>query len=73
MDINNVASDGAFTVKDFCAWARIGRTGAYQLINAGKVSAVKAGGKTLIMKASAQQWLASLPPIGKQSRAQEAG
>jgi excisionase family DNA binding protein len=55
--------DGAFTIAAFCEWAHVGRTFAYELISAGKVNAVKAGGKTLILKTSAKEWLASLPAI----------
>ncbi len=39
---------GAFTIPEFCAWARIGRTKVYELIAAGELPIVKIGKKTLI-------------------------
>jgi excisionase family DNA binding protein len=55
--------DGAFTIPAFCAWAQVGRTLAYELINRGQIKAVKVGVKTLIPKTEARAWLASLPAI----------
>jgi excisionase family DNA binding protein len=55
--------DGAFTINQFCAWASIGRTRVYELINCGDLKAIKLGSKTLIPKADARAWLASLPAI----------
>jgi excisionase family DNA binding protein len=59
--------DGAFTIAAFCAWAHVGRTLAYELINRGQLKAVKVGGKTLIPKTEARAWLASLPAIIRQT------
>jgi excisionase family DNA binding protein len=59
----NVTDDGAFTINDFCAWASIGRTLAYELINRGELRAIKLGGKTLIPKSDARASLASLPAL----------
>ena len=39
---------GAFTIPEFCAWSRIGRTKVYELIAAGDLPIVKIGKKTLI-------------------------
>ncbi len=39
---------GAFTIPEFCAWSRIGRTKVYELITAGELPVVKIGKKTLI-------------------------
>ena len=51
-----------FTIPEFCAAANIGRTNAYRLINAGQLKAVKIGKKTLISRASLQEWILSLEP-----------
>jgi excisionase family DNA binding protein len=59
--------DGAFTIAAFCAWAQVGRTFAYALISRGELTAIKAGNKTLIKKSEARAWLASLPPITRQT------
>jgi excisionase family DNA binding protein len=61
--------DGAFTIKDFCEWAGVGRTFAYDLLNSGKINGIKAGGRTLILKASAREWLGSLPTIAAEKKA----
>ena len=39
---------GAFTIPEFCAWSRIGRTKVYELIAAGELPIVKIGKRTLI-------------------------
>ncbi len=49
------------TIRDFCSSYGLGRTRAYELINAGRVEAVKDGSKTLITADSAEAWAASLP------------
>jgi excisionase family DNA binding protein len=64
--------DGAFTVSAFCAWANVGRTFTYALINRGQLKAVKVGGKTLIPKNAARAWLASLPALEPHAAKQEA-
>jgi hypothetical protein len=61
-------------VSVFCKTYGIGRTKTYDLINTGAVSARKCGKTTLIDRASAELWYASLPsygtgrPLGKISR-----
>jgi excisionase family DNA binding protein len=67
MSTSPMADDGAFTINDFCEWASIGRTLAYELINRGAIRAIKLGGKTLIPKADAKAWLASLPAYRPQT------
>ena len=52
------------TIPEFCAWARIGRTKAYEEIGAGKLRAVKIGRRTLIKAADADIWLSSQPSLG---------
>jgi excisionase family DNA binding protein len=64
--------DGAFAIPAFCAWANVGRTFTYQLINRGLLRAVKVGGKTLIPKSDARAWLASLPTLNPRASKQEA-
>ena len=64
--------DGNFTIRGFRDWAQVGQTKTYELINAGQIDALKAGGKTLITKASAKAWRASLPRIAPQAPKPEA-
>ena len=52
---------GAFTIHDFCKLYGLGRSKAYQILNAGQIHARKAGKITLIDKASAER-LVSFPP-----------
>jgi excisionase family DNA binding protein len=52
---------GALTIADFCREYGIGRTATYAEIKAGRLSAVKCGSRTLIARAEAERWLASLP------------
>lgn len=52
---------GAFTVNEFCAWARMGRTRFYDELNSGRLRTRKLGSKTLVTVADAQAWLDALP------------
>ena len=54
-------NSGAFTVSEFLAWSRIGRTRAYDEIAAGRLKIKKFGRKTLIARSDAQAWLEALP------------
>jgi excisionase family DNA binding protein len=54
----------ALTLKDFCDAYRVCRETAYQQIRAGRLRAVKLGRKTLILRADAEVWAASLPELG---------
>jgi len=54
---------GALTVTEFCETYRVGRTFFYEELNAGKLSAIKAGAKTLILKSEAARWAHSLPKL----------
>lgn len=49
------------TVNEFCAWARIGRTKAYELMNSGEIKSFKIGRSTLIPHQAAEDWLAAQP------------
>lgn len=52
------------TIAEFCAWARIGRTKAYEEIALGALRAIKIGRRTLISAADATVWLQAQPFIG---------
>ena len=54
---------GALTIAEFCAEHRVGRTFTYAEIKAGRLSARKAGAKTLILRAEAERWAHSLPKL----------
>ena len=51
----------AYTVREFCRAYGIGRSLTYIEIAAGRLLVRKAGRRTLILKADADAWLASLP------------
>ena len=53
----------ALTLKDFCDAYRVCRETAYQQIRTGRLRAVKLGRKTLILRADADTWAASLPEL----------
>lgn len=55
------APQGAFTLDDFMAFARIGRTKTYQEISEGRLKIRKLGRKTLILRTDAEAWLNALP------------
>jgi excisionase family DNA binding protein len=63
-DMNDVRAAGALTVNEFCRVYAVGRTLTYRLISSGAIEARKVGAKTLIPRASAERWLASLPKVG---------
>lgn len=67
--INNQANDdaprGAFSVRDFCQWAGIGRTAFYEELKTGRLAAKKFGKRTLIPIAEAHRWLEGLPVLSK--------
>ena len=56
-------STGALTVSEFCETYSIGRTFLYEQLKAGRLSAVKAGKKTLILRDEAERWARSLPKL----------
>ena len=53
----------ALTLKDFCDAYRVCRETAYRQIRTGRLRAVKLGRKTLILRADADAWAASLPAL----------
>lgn len=54
---------GAFSLKEFLAWASIGRTKALEEISSGRLPAVKVGRRLLIPVDGASTWLASQPRV----------
>lgn len=66
----SVPSDGvaAFTIRSFCKAYCVGRTFVYSEITAGRLTAHKAGNRTLILRNDAARWEASLKPLGIGSR-----
>jgi excisionase family DNA binding protein len=52
----------AFTVNEFCAWSRLGRTKTYEFIAQGKLPIFKIGSKTLIRVDDAKALLDSFSP-----------
>lgn len=52
----------ARTIPQFCRAYGVGRTRAFELIKAGKIKAVREGGRQLVIESSARAWLASLAP-----------
>ena len=50
----------AFTVAEFCSAYRICKATFYVQLRAGRISARKAGNKTLILKAEAERWANAL-------------
>jgi len=58
----------AMSVEEFCCRYGVGKTLAYELLDAGKLKAKKCGRRTLILPASAEEWFRNLPswisPVG---------
>jgi excisionase family DNA binding protein len=61
---------GALTIKELCDAYRLCREKAYSEIRAGRLRAVKLGRKTLILRADAEVWAASLPELRTVGREQ---
>lgn len=49
------------TIREFCAWSRIGKTAAYREIKLGRLRLRKVGSKSLIDVSDAEAWRRSLP------------
>lgn len=54
----------AYTVDGFCHAHGVGRTFTYNQIKLGKLHAVKAGARTLILRSEALRWANALPEMG---------
>jgi hypothetical protein len=57
------ASQRAMSISAFCEIYDIGRTKAYEEINAGRLKARKAGRRTIITADDAEEWLGRLPVL----------
>ena len=62
----------ARTVKQFCADYGVGRTFTYAEIKAGRLRAVKAGDRTLILQSDSEAWARSLPELSPAAESSEA-
>ena len=51
----------AYPFPDFLELVGIGRTKAYEEINAGRLKVRKSGNRTIVLAADARAWLDSLP------------
>jgi predicted DNA-binding transcriptional regulator AlpA len=60
----------ALSVKQFCAAYGICRQTFYDEIKRGRLKAVKLGAKTMVLKADADSWAASLPELRTVGREQ---
>ena len=56
------------TVPEFCAWARIGKTKAYEEISTGQLCALKIGRRTVILASEAEAWLTRQPSLAAASQ-----
>jgi excisionase family DNA binding protein len=59
--MSNLEHLGAFSIKQFCEWAGIGRSKVYALLATKQLSAKKIGRRTVITREAAECWLRSLP------------
>jgi hypothetical protein len=53
----------AFAVREFCAHYGICRQTFYDEIRRGRLRALKLGKKTIVLRADAEAWRNSLPPL----------
>ena len=49
----------AYTIPEFCAATGVGRTSVYEEIAAGRLKAIKAAGRRLILHQDGEAWLQS--------------
>ena len=50
------------TIPEFCKSVNIGQTRFYQLLNSGKINAVKLGKKTLVKREELESFVSNLSP-----------
>ena len=55
----------AFSPREFCQRNGIGLTHFYSEIGAGRLTARKCGGRTLVTLEDEQAWLAAMPKLGQ--------
>ena len=60
--MTNIAKE-AFAVREFCARYSICRATFYDEVKRGRLRAIKLGRKTIVMRADADAWAASLPEL----------
>ena len=60
----SVQAIGALTPADFCRAYKCGKSFFYNEVAAGRLTAVKAGRKTLVPVEAAEDWLKSCPALG---------
>jgi hypothetical protein len=53
----------AFAVAEFCGRYGICRETFYQEVRRGRLRALKLGAKTIVLKADADAWVATMPPL----------
>jgi excisionase family DNA binding protein len=58
----------AYSITELAQVAGVGRSFIYEEINSGQLKMKKAGRRTLILRADATNWLASLPEVYVSSR-----
>lgn len=63
MTVFTTSAKRARTVKEFCADYGVGRTLTYAEIKSGRLRAVKAGNRTLILHSDSEDWARSLPEL----------
>jgi len=59
----------AYTIKEFCRAFGVSRTLTYREIGIGKLKARKAGNRTLILVADAEDWARALPHVAASHKA----
>lgn len=57
----------AYPLPDFCRAFGIGRTKAYEEIQAGRLKARKSGVRTIILAADAEAWVNNLPELSSKA------
>jgi len=62
-EVERRARRRAMSILEFCERYNVGRTLAYEEINAGRLRARKVGKRTIICDDEAEAWLKSLPVI----------
>ena len=57
------------TIQDFVTRFRVSRSATYRLFASGDLTAKKVGRRTMIARADAERWLASLPDANTTTKA----
>jgi hypothetical protein len=55
--------DQVYSVAEACAIAHVGRTGFYEAVNSGALTARKRGSRTYVLGSELTRWIKSLPQI----------